>query len=91
MKTITVKLEDPIEVAGKKTAEITIRKPVVKDLKAAAGAGSSELERSLRMIGDLSGLSPEDMNELSLVDMVKINGELIKANFIPSGQTLPSN
>jgi hypothetical protein len=43
------------------------------------------------MIGDLSGLSPEDMNELSLVDMVKINGELIKANFIPSGQTLPSN
>lgn len=84
MKTITVKLEDAITVAGKETTELTIRKPVVRDLKLSNAAGSSELERSMKLIGDLAGLAPEEIDQISLTDLGKINEELAKANFIPS-------
>ncbi len=90
MKTIKVKLDDPIIVSGKTTEEITIRKPVVRDLKMSNSAGN-ELERSLKLIGDLAGLSPDEIEQLSLTDLEKINKEMTKANFISSAQTSRSN
>jgi hypothetical protein len=89
MKTITVKLEDLIEVAGKKIAEVTIRKPIVKDLKLSNAAGN-ELERSLKLIADLAGLAPEEIDQISLTDLGKINEEMAKANFIPSAPMQPN-
>jgi len=91
MKTIIVKLEDAITVAGKETAELTIRKPTVKDLKLSNAAGKTELDRSLVLIGDLAGLTPTDLEALSLTDLAKINEEMAAANFIPSAPTQPSN
>jgi phage FluMu protein gp41 len=91
MKTITVTLEDAITVNGKEVAELTIRKPTVKDLKLSNAAGKTELDRSLALIGDLAGLTPTDLDGLSLTDLSKINEEMAKANFIPSAPTQPSS
>jgi hypothetical protein len=89
MRTITVKLDDPIVIAGKETAELTIRKPVVRDLR--LSNSGNELERSLKLIGDLAGLAPSELDQISLSDLGHINAEMAKENFIPSVPTLPSN
>ncbi len=91
METIKIKLDDPIEVSGATTNEIKLRKPRVKDLKASALAAADDLGRSLVLIGNLAGLSPDEVGELSLTDLERINQEMTKANFIPSGQTVQSS
>ena len=90
MKTITVKLDDPIKVSGKETAEITLSKPTVRDLRAAKTKGGEDvMERTLVMIGDLASLAPEEINQISLTDLDKINEEMVKANFIPAEKASP--
>ncbi len=89
MKTINVQLDDVIMVDGKQITELNIRKPTVRDLKMSQSAGS-ELDRSLKLIGDLAGLAPDQVDRLSLTDLDKVNQEMVTANFIPSAQTQPS-
>lgn len=89
MKQISVKIDDAITVDGKEINELNIRKPTVRDLKMSQTAGS-ELDRSLKLIGDLAGLAPDQVEQLSLTDLDKINQEMVEANFIPSAQTPPS-
>jgi len=91
MKTIIVKLDDAIVVDGKETSELSIRKPNVKDLKHANAAGKLELDRSLALIGNLAGLSPTDLDNLSLTDLGKINEEMVKENFIPAAPKLQNS
>lgn len=90
MKTINVKLDDVITTNGTEISELSIRKPMVRDLKMSQTAGS-ELDRSLKLIGDLAGLAPDEVDQISLTDLDRINQEMAAANFIPSGQTPPSS
>jgi len=90
MKTITVQLDDPITAAGEEVAELTIRKPTVKDLRLSNSSAKDELERTLNMIRDLAGIAPDDLDQLSLTDLGRINEEMAKANFIPAAPTPPN-
>lgn len=91
MKTIKIKLDEPIQAGGKEVAELEIRKPTVRDLKASNVSGKSDLERSLVLIGNLSGLVPSELEELSLTDLGRINDELIEAGFLPQPPTTPKS
>ena len=92
MKTITVKLDDPIKVDGKDTDTVTLRKPTVRELRASKVRGGDDaMERTLVMIGDIATLSPDQVDQLSLTDLDKINQEMVKENFIPADRTAPKS
>ncbi|MFA5688568.1 MAG: phage tail assembly protein [Kiritimatiellales bacterium] len=84
MKTVTIKLDDPIKVAGEEKTELEFRKPTVKDIRIANAQKKDDLlEQSILLIGALSGLSPEDMDQISFSDLNKINEGLATAGFLP--------
>lgn len=84
MKTIKVKLDDPIEVDGKQVTELEIRKPTVRELRhAKERAGDDMLERTIVMVGDLSVLAPDQVDLLTVMDFLKIQEEMEKAGFLP--------
>ena len=67
----TVKLTHPIG----SVAEITVRRPKVRDLRQieALRSGSSEIDQGVTMIAVLSGLKPEDIDEMDAGDFARVS------------------
>jgi hypothetical protein len=78
MNTNTIKLEYPITVNGTQIQTVTLRRPTVRDIKAAArqGAGSDE-ETETTLISNLSGLAPTDIDQIDFADYLAIQ-EVLK-------------
>ena len=51
---------------GKTLTELTIRRPKVKDLRKMQGA--TEVEQSINILAIVTGLVPEDIDELDMSD-----------------------
>lgn len=71
-----VKLKYPVRLAtGQVLSELTIRRPRVGDLRAVMHIGS-EVEQGLMLVARVTGLVPEDLDELDLQDL-----EAVQATF----------
>ena len=74
--TQTVKLKDPVRLAtGQLLEKVTVRRPRVGDLRAVMHI-SNEAEQGLLLVSRVTGLVPEDLDELDLKDL-----EAIQATF----------
>lgn len=84
--TTPVALAVPVEWQGQKIAEVSVRRPKVKDLRAieAASRGQSQLDQGASMIAQLTGLPVEAVDELDAQDFTAIS-EVI-AGFFPQGR-----
>lgn len=58
--------------SGTRITKLTLRRPKVKDLKAAARHGSSAEDREIGLFAILSGLVPEDLQEMDLLDYERL-------------------
>ena len=71
-----VKLKYPVCLAtGQVLSELTVRRPRVGDLRAVMHIGS-EVEQGLMLVARVTGLVPEDLDELDLQDL-----EAVQATF----------
>ena len=74
--TQTVKLKYPVRLAtGKMLEKVTVRRPRVGDLRAVMHI-TNEAEQGLLLVSRVTGLVPEDLDELDLKDL-----EAIQATF----------
>lgn len=84
----SVTLAVPVEWQGQKIAEVTVRRPKVKDLRAIeASARGSQLDQGATMIAQLTGLPPDAVDELDAADFTAIS-EVI-AGFFPQATGSP--
>lgn len=97
----TIRLSQPLDWEGQSIAEVTIKKPKVKDLKAMQGAldgVTDQLEQGIVMAATLSGLSRDIIEEMDAEDFTTISeaiaGFFSKAkgsvNGAPSSQKPPT-
>lgn len=64
-----IELKHPVKLAtGQTLAKVTLRRPKVRDLKAAQRVSDKPEEQELALIAQLVGLTPEDVEELDLAD-----------------------
>ncbi|UNV87338.1 MULTISPECIES: phage tail assembly protein [Neisseriaceae] len=71
-----VKLKYPVRLAtGQVLSELEVRRPRVGDLRAVMHIGS-EVEQGLMLVARVTGLVPEDLDELDLQDL-----EAVQATF----------
>lgn len=64
-----VRLKYPVRLAtGRLLEEVTVRRPRVGDLRAVAHI-AGEAEQGLALVARVSGLVPEDLDELDLSDL----------------------
>lgn len=64
-----ITLKHPVKLAtGQTLGKVTLRRPKVKDLKAAQRVSDKPEEQELALIAQLAGLTPEDIEELDLAD-----------------------
>lgn len=64
-----ITLKHPVKLAtGQTLGKVTLRRPKVKDLKAAQRVSDKTEEQELALIAMLAGLTPEDIEELDLAD-----------------------
>ena len=71
-----VKLKNPVRLAtGQVLSELKVRRPRVGDLRAVMHIGS-EVEQGLMLVARVTGLVPEDLDELDLQDL-----EAVQATF----------
>ena len=74
--TQTVKLKYPVRLAtGQMLEKVTVRRPRVGDLRAVMHI-TNEAEQGLLLVSRVTGLVPEDLDELDLKDL-----EAIQATF----------
>jgi hypothetical protein len=82
--TARVKLAHPIEVGNGTIAEVTIRRPKVRDLRAMEKArepGVSEIDQGVAMAATLCDLPLEAMDEMDAADFAAISEAL--GGFLP--------
>lgn len=85
--TNTVSLAVPFEWQGQMIAEVTIRRPKVKDLRAIEVSSrdrTSQLDQGAEMLAKLTGLPIEAVDELDAQDFTAIS-EVI-AGFFPQAK-----
>lgn len=83
----TVALAVPMDWQGQTIAEVTIRRPKVKDLRAMEASArdkTSQLDQGADMIAQLTGLPIEAVDELDAEDFTAIS-EVI-AGFFPQAK-----
>jgi len=69
----TVELDFPIKSkTGEEIKSVTMRRPKVKDMITAEKIGSDESERTVKLIVMLTGLAPDDVNEMYFSDFNKL-------------------
>ena len=66
----------PITVDGKEIKEVELRRPKVRDLKAAAKIGKDAMEQETLLIANLAGLPVDAVEEMDLADYTALQEKL---------------
>lgn len=66
-----IELDYPIMVDGTEVKTVSLRRPKVRDLIAAAKGNRGNEERELSLIANLAEMSPQDLEELDVKDYAK--------------------
>lgn len=69
----TVKLAQPLKTGdGRLLADITLRPPLVKDLKAAQRQFTETGDQEIALLASLAGVHPEDLDNMLLADYQRL-------------------
>lgn len=68
----TIQLDHPITIDGGEVAQLTMRRPKVRDQLLAEKHDGSEAEKELAIFANLCGVPPESLHELDLADYFKL-------------------
>ncbi|GHM58803.1 MAG: hypothetical protein sL5_04090 [Candidatus Mesenet longicola] len=81
----TILLNEPITANGSVISELTLRRPKVRDYLAIDRLDGSDLAREVALTANLASVAKETIEELDIVDYVKIQ-EVLRG-FFPSQRT----
>jgi hypothetical protein len=80
-----LKLAHPVQVDGKAMAEITIRRPKVKDIRAIDTVkDQGDLQQGLTMACLLTGLPPDVLDEMDAGDFARVSEVVM--SFLPKSR-----
>ena len=68
----TIKLKFPLTVNGAPVTQVNLRRPKVRDMRAAQKAGGSNADVEIRLLTNLCELAPSDFDDMDVVDYLKI-------------------
>lgn len=71
-QSVTVELSAPIPLNGVSVNRLHLRRPKLKDIRAARMTGKDEEERELRLFAILADCAPSDLEELDFADYRKL-------------------
>ncbi|WP_353277391.1 phage tail assembly protein [Wolbachia endosymbiont (group B) of Villa cingulata] len=78
----TIILNNPITVDGVSVAELTIRRPKVRDYLAIERLNGSDLSKEITLTANLTSVTKETIEELDIADYAKVQ-EVLKDFFSP--------
>ncbi|WP_264735355.1 phage tail assembly protein [Wolbachia endosymbiont (group A) of Rhinocyllus conicus] len=78
----TIILNNPITVDGVSVAELTIRRPKVRDYLAIERLNGSDLSKEITLTANLTSVTKETVEELDIADYAKVQ-EVLKDFFSP--------
>ena len=67
-----IKLRFPIKVGGVETTELKMRRPKVRDRVAALSQNVSDVEKEVLLVGNLVGLTPDEMEDLDQIEYLSL-------------------
>lgn len=67
----SIKLKHPITVDGREVAELTLRRPKVRDLERMDKV-SGEMAKAVAMVADLTELTPDQVREIDAGDFTAV-------------------
>lgn len=76
-KTVTIKLDYPVQLADRKLTEVIMRRPVVKDMLKHQKGQEMTLTEAAGLLADLCGILPEDIELLDVSDFEKLQNQLL--------------
>ena len=88
MTNTTVHLTYPVQHGGQTIAEITMRRPKVRDIERLDKL-TGDAFRSVTLISDLSGQAPDVIREMDTADFKKL-GEVVQ-DFLGDTPPIPEN
>ncbi|MEH0020881.1 MAG: phage tail assembly protein [Desulfobacter sp.] len=65
-KDIKISFDPPLTIGEESLTEITMREPLVKDMRHVDRLGGTDLEKEVVMISRLTRINPEDLDRLSV-------------------------
>lgn len=77
IKTVTIKLDYPVQLADRKLTEVIMRRPVMRDMLKHNINADMTLKDSVNLIADLCGLLPEDMECMDTCDFERLQNQLL--------------
>ena len=72
-----IELEHPVEADGETVRTVRMRRPKVRDMRAASRAAANPEEREIALIVNLCSLSPETVDEIDMADYGRIQDALV--------------
>lgn len=85
-RTVTIRLREPIEQDGSVIAEVTVRSPKVRDLRAIdakTGRDAAEFDKGILMAALLTGIPVEAVEEMGAADFASVSEAV--AGFMQAG------
>ena len=77
-KEVVITLDCPVQLADRKLAEVTMRRPIMKDMLAHKIGASSGLKEDMGFIADLCNLVPDELEQLDTCDYEKLQNQLLR-------------
>ena len=71
-----IKFQKPVKIGDKTIKEIKMREPKVKDMRLVSHI-ENEAERELEMVANLTGLTPEELDEFPIQSYKEIQKALM--------------
>lgn len=76
--TKTITLDFPVQLADRKLSEVTIRRPIMRDMLKHKLDQASGLTGEMALIADLSGLVREELELFDTYDYEKLQAQLLR-------------
>ena len=65
---LTIVLDFPVQLADRQLTEVTIRRPVMRDLRLNPVKGADDLTGEMKLLGSLCGLRMEEIEQMDMAD-----------------------
>lgn len=75
---VTIALDFPVQLADRKLTEITMRRPVMKDMLAHKVGANSGLKEDMALVAALCNLVPDELEQLDTCDYEKLQDQLLR-------------
>lgn len=83
---VKIELSRPIEISGAKVGYLTMREPLVRDMRAAKKQKKDDMDAEILLIANLCEVTQEDIDSLPMCDYQKVQ-EAFSGFFSSKGMT----